>query len=238
MSETKHRLVLISRGLTHVWFFQENLESKPLARVEDVSARFMNILKFRRKTVCANSPSEPMKTPSIRERLMSYSDLSDALSSNNGTPAKNKRSLSFRGITQSFSTMLRLRRLQQEPKPVTKLENTYKMVPDTGKKFSPDSVSAIVYKTLEDSLSGMDYEHIVGGKLAVTLSAEIKDNIKLLKKPRYRVICQIVITQATGQGLEAASKFLWDDNTDSYSCVTYRNKDVVAVATVFGVYLE
>ena len=197
----------------------------------------MNILKFRRKTHGPYARSEPVQIESSRQQFQPGSDISDTLPTDLICNGKRKKQSSLCDFTQTFTTLLDLRQLNPEPVPCN-LENTYKVQPDAGEKFNPDAVRAIVYRTLNFWLSGIDYEHITGGRMALSLTEDIKDKIKRLQKPRYKVICQTVITQAVGQGLEAASKCVWDNSTDNYTCVIYRTKDLVAIATVYGVYLE
>lgn len=212
---------------------QDEMDLNPRA-VADVTSKFINILKLRRKTMAPQSQSDG----STRQRFLSCSERSVGANSNDTHSSRQSKRLSFRGISRTFSTLLRLRLNNEPAKPEPEFENNYKMKPDSAKRFKSDDVKTIAYKVMERELNEMEYSQVCGGRTACRLAADIKDTIKTLDMPRYRLICQVVITQTFGQGMEASSKFLWDDKNDNLTCVTYKSKDIVAVAMIYGVYLE
>lgn len=117
-------------------------------------------------------------------------------------------------------------------------QNTFKLPSALDKRFGSNEVAREVYRIMEERLKGKEYIHAKAGYQACSLSTDIKDGIKKLNNPRHRIICQVIITQAAGQGLESASRFLWDDKTDNHTSVVYKGKDLVAIAMIYGVYFE
>ena len=55
---------------------------------------------------------------------------------------------------------------------------------------------------------------------------------------RYKLVCTILLGPKFGQGMQTASRCAWDENRDSFTSVTYENKSLFAVATVYGLYAE
>ena len=49
---------------------------------------------------------------------------------------------------------------------------------------------------------------------------------------------QVTLGQQTQQGVQVASRSLWDPAVDSHASITYDNKSVFAVAQCYGVYFE
>ena len=62
--------------------------------------------------------------------------------------------------------------------------------------------------------------------------------MKNFQLPRYKIIVQTVIGQKFGQLLRLASRCLWDPKTDNMVSVNYETQDMIAVVTVYAVYLE
>lgn len=59
--------------------------------------------------------------------------------------------------------------------------------------------------------------------LALELCTEIKEKVKDLNIPRYKVVLQSVIGEVKGQGAYIASRCLWDTETDNYSSFSMKN---------------
>ena len=47
-----------------------------------------------------------------------------------------------------------------------------------------------------------------------------------------------MLAQYNQQSMQVASRCMWDVSTDSFACVSYNNKSIVAVASCYGVYFE
>lgn len=91
---------------------------------------------------------------------------------------------------------------------------------------------------LEERLSGETYNTERSKELMGTLSEQIIGQLKRMPMDRYKLVCTVMVGQRLGQGLQIASRCAWDEVKDSYTSVTYENKSLYAVATVYGAYAE
>lgn len=122
----------------------------------------------------------------------------------------------------------------KDKKPV--VANTYKL-PEQGQEFNPRIIEALVKEIVESRLQYVRYNSLVGD-LAMGLSDLIQGKVKELNMPRYKIVCQVIIGQNHDQGLEIASRCLWDSQKDNCACVTYHNETLSAVVSVHGIYFE
>jgi len=74
--------------------------------------------------------------------------------------------------------------------------------------------------------------------MAKQLSEVIKDRIKALRMPRYKLVCSVVIGQNSGQAVRNASRCLWDADNDGFASASYANRSLLATATVYAVYYD
>ena len=156
-----------------------------------------------------------------------------------------------RGLRTSVTAMIQMRRMSKvmgmfkgtgsatstQPRPVN-LENTYKMKPDDGTQFSSPKVIKEAESILKQALNGVKYNPEVAKELSSELSTVIKDRVKQMGFPRYKIVCQILIGEKDDQGLEVATRCLWNEDTDNWACATYTNDSLFAVAMIHGVYFE
>ncbi|ESO85777.1 hypothetical protein LOTGIDRAFT_130394 [Lottia gigantea] len=154
-----------------------------------------------------------------------------------------RRRSTFKGLAQSITNSIALRRLTKSSvdvpqKPKIKLENTYKLNPDEGKGFVTSRVHRAITDVLNSNLQDVTYKANTAGTLTENLTEMIKSRVKLLMFDRYKIVCNVMLGQSSDQGMESASRCVWDDKTDNFCCVTYRNKSIIVIATVYGVYFE
>ncbi|KAI8509210.1 Tctex-1 [Branchiostoma belcheri] len=138
------------------------------------------------------------------------------------------RKMSFAGTSQSS----RGRRVKP------KQENTYKMAPDEGRKFSATKVEAVMNMVLQQYLENEKYDPATSPNLTTILADVVKNRVKELNFPRYKIVSHVCIGQTDNNDVELASRCLWDQDKDNFATVTYRNDSLFAVATVYGVYFE
>lgn len=156
----------------------------------------------------------------------------------------NRRRSTFKGLATSILGSLNMRRMtktssQLQPlKPVVKMENTYKMVPDDGKEIQTSKIKRLVQHTLESHLADETYCPYRSSKMACDLSGIIKNQMKDMNFPRYKFICHVIIGQCGGQGMQISSRCVWAPTTDNYEYITYTNGSLFAVATIYGIYYE
>jgi hypothetical protein len=117
-------------------------------------------------------------------------------------------------------------------------EPTYAMKPALNERFLPANVEQIIKTCMEKKLRKQKFEDQVCKVLAVELCSEIKEKVKELNIPRYKVVLQSVIGEVKGQGAHIASRCLWDTETDNYASFSMRNSSLFCTVMVFGCYLE
>ena len=75
----------------------------------------------------------------------------------------------------------------------------------------------VVLRNLKDK----DYDHATAKTMAENIVDQIKMAVKGLNIPNYKIVCQSVIGEISGQGVRVASKCLWDDENDNFASYTY-----------------
>merc|ERR1719487_1033963 len=95
----------------------------------------------------------------------------------------------------------------------------------------------IIREVLHSKLEKATYNMETTQLLTRQVSDEIKDRLKDLLLPRYKIVVQVAIGEQRGQGVRMGSRCFWDADTDSYASETYSNESLFAVATAYGVYL-
>lgn len=218
------------------YFFFKDSQQPKLVSVGEVTTSFMAALKFRRKTMSTSDASEKSGEEKLVNRRFSEVP---GLSGETKPPPVLARKNTFKRLSQSITTMFRIRRFTKDiTKPKIQYENTYKLGPDAGNFFCTSKVDETVYDVMEKQLRGKIYDYMTAGDITRNLSAQIKNKVKDLNFPRYRIICQVLVVENKGEGFEAASSFLWNSKTDNHTCVTYKNDSLAAVAMIYGVFLD
>ena len=118
------------------------------------------------------------------------------------------------------------------------LENTYRLNPEVAFSRKCPEVTRMMDSILESFLVDCDYEPNRCAKLAGDLSTLIKKRVAEVHLPRYRLVCNVMIGEDKGQGLQIASRCLWNQNTDSFASTSYRSGKLFAVASLYGIYFE
>ncbi|XP_045206811.2 dynein light chain Tctex-type protein 2B-like [Mercenaria mercenaria] len=219
-----------------------------------VTTSFMNAMKSKRRSVslsntdissvsgCTAGRGSTKETLNTKESPCWVSTASSDKTCSTKNPLLRRRS-TLKGIATSITGMLKLRRLTVPSvpsvvKPKINLENTYKMSPDVGNHIAPSKIEQAAEQILKDEIGSREYNSYLAGDMACTISAKIKSKVKEMNFPRYRIICQVIITEVKDQGIEAASRCLWDANCDNYTTVYYKNESIAAIAMLYGVYFE
>ena len=117
-------------------------------------------------------------------------------------------------------------------------EPSYRTRPVESEKFVPRAVEAIIREVMERALKAAVFDEAECKSLALELCAEIKERVKALNIPRYKVVLQSVLGEVKGQGAYIASRCLWDTDTDNYAAFSMKNASLFCVIMVFGLYLE
>lgn len=89
--------------------------------------------------------------------------------------------------------------------------------------FHPSEVKTLIEDVLSEMLDEETYEHEKCQGIVVEITDVIKDKVKALNIPRYKIIVQATIGEMKNQGIRITSRCLWDVDTDNYSSATYKN---------------
>jgi len=100
------------------------------------------------------------------------------------------------------------------------------------------NVEKVVQELLEAKLKDVKYEAEEMANLCKELCADIQNEVKKMGYERYKLVTQVVITEAKGQGQRIASRCLWDPEEDNYAQASFRNATLICAAIVFGCYWE
>lgn len=109
--------------------------------------------------------------------------------------------------------------------------------------FVKENVSKVIRDVLESKLSGKRY---VAGECAATTRELVKilrDRVVALDMKKYKFICTCYITQKLKPAPAMQSGCAWDEGVigidkDGFAEYIYKNDDLIAVATVYGVYAQ
>eukprot|EP00762_Andalucia_godoyi_P002006 ANDGO_02585.mRNA.1 Dynein light chain Tctex-type len=125
------------------------------------------------------------------------------------------------------------------PQVVKVYENTYRMSPVDGKRFSQAPVRSTVSAVLEEKLSkSRDYDASKAAGVCKEISRDVQHALKKLDLPNYKFVVQTTIGQLKGQGVRMASRCLWDKENDNSVSVTQKTPSMFVNVMVFGCYYE
>lgn len=140
--------------------------------------------------------------------------------------------------TKAWHRLAKQRAAKRSPKPTPKCENTYRLEPAEGKHFSPQIVE-VAMKGVIDNHPGLEQYNSVRSKVLVKdLTERINERVKDLDFPRYKMVCNVIMMERKEQGVNIASRCIWNHQTDNFASYTYKNAAVIVVAYVHGVYFE
>lgn len=117
-------------------------------------------------------------------------------------------------------------------------ENSYRT--DPVKLFPYYKAKSIMYSILQSSLEGIEsYDPSQCAQLVTELCVKIRNTIRDMKIPRYRIMCIVHIGQKESHGgLMVGSRCIWNSEHDTFTSTHYSNSCIYAAAIMFAVYLE
>ena len=119
------------------------------------------------------------------------------------------------------------------------LENTFKMEPENNTKFCAVKIQTLVQDILEDMLQNQrGYDAKICFSMSQCITDTIKARVKGLGYHRYKLVVHVTMAQDSSQGLEVASRCVWDNERDNFATASYKTGDLVVIANVFGTYFE
>lgn len=119
-----------------------------------------------------------------------------------------------------------------------KLQNTYRTEPHQNEVFRPGRVRDVIKEVLEECLDGEKYNATQCRNLSQMLTDLIKNRVKDMGFPRYKLIVSVTLGQDCSQGVQVVSRCLWNKDTDNYAEAHYSKDGLYAVATVYALYFE
>ena len=154
-----------------------------------------------------------------------------------------RMSMAFGSLTRrrhsiAGSLLSRAENLSAKERPVIQYENTYRIEPD--QVFPSQKVREITHDVLESHLKDLRYDAEDCPKLSRTLTDTIKQEIKGLGNPRYKIVVLVAIGQKMDSrpSIFVTSRCIWNDKFDNFVEVMYANKSLYAVGLVYWVYAD
>ncbi|KAH9496145.1 Tctex1 domain-containing protein 1-B [Bulinus truncatus] len=117
-------------------------------------------------------------------------------------------------------------------------ENTYKMEPDKGKKISVRRVEEVILGVFQQYLSGMKYDPKIFPLLSKNLAEVIRDRVKSQGIDRYKILATVNLLERRSQGVQIASRALWNQQLDTFASASFEGPNYFAVGTVYAVYYD
>ncbi len=129
---------------------------------------------------------------------------------------------------------------QPGPQIIQKHNPTYRTEPKEDQKFDPAAVKSVVDAIFLEQIEkkNLVWDEEECRELSLDLCDEIKEKVKALAFPRYKIIVQVSVGENKKQGVLVTSRCLWNTNTDNYASVSYKNDQIWANAIVFGAYTQ
>ena len=118
------------------------------------------------------------------------------------------------------------------------IENTYKTEPDSEKRFQHYKVENLMQDVLKEFLNDVEYSHVLGQRMSKLLTDTIKTRVKEFRWDRYKFVVHVIIGENKEQDIRAASRFLWNEKTDSYASTTFSTRSLFALAVCYAVYTD
>lgn len=115
-------------------------------------------------------------------------------------------------------------------------ENTYRLQPC--KKFRPVQVQTVIETAFRELLEEKVYDRHAAKQWTVALCDAIKEKVKLLDFPRFKIVCFVSIGQRDRQDVHIGSRCLWNKTFDGFASGAYSNRSLYAVGVVYAVYFE
>ncbi|XP_039255808.1 dynein light chain Tctex-type 5-like [Styela clava] len=116
-------------------------------------------------------------------------------------------------------------------------ENTYRTDPSA--RFKPYEIEGTAKATLEEHLGSKPYDPNMCKTECQVIAAKISEAIKAKNYKRYKHVVVVSIGSLKERpSVYLGSRCLWNDKTDSFTTVRYKNSSLYAIAMIYGLYYE
>ena len=107
--------------------------------------------------------------------------------------------------------------------------------------FVKENISKMIQEVLETKLKGKRYEASECSALTKQLVNTLRDKVYALDLKEYKLICTCYVTKSLKPAPSMQSGCAWDESAtgvekDGFAEYIYKSDELVAVATVYGVY--
>ncbi|CAD5121330.1 unnamed protein product [Dimorphilus gyrociliatus] len=127
----------------------------------------------------------------------------------------------------------------KQARPQIKMENTFRLEPNDEQRFCVHRVKQPIEDSIKLFLAQTNTYNVKKcSSVCKFLADDVKRRIKELGYTRHKIVVNVVLGQEKQQGIEYATRCLWNIEHDNYATVTFRHNDLFAVVSVFGVYYE
>ena len=126
------------------------------------------------------------------------------------------------------------------PQVIQKHNPTFRTEPKEDQKFDPNAVKLLVDSIFDEQIAKKNvvWDEEECREMSLDLCDEIKERVKALNFPRYKIIVQVSVGENKRQGVLVTSRCLWNTSTDNYVSVSYKNDQIWANAIIFGCYTQ
>ncbi|XP_029441531.1 tctex1 domain-containing protein 2-like [Rhinatrema bivittatum] len=105
-------------------------------------------------------------------------------------------------------------------------------------KIQISPLQKLLEEYLPKRLGHVTYDPKLGSELAKEVAEELKQRVKSLVPPRYKVLTFVALAERGQEDLVVVSRCLWDAHADNYVSHNYKNDSLFCVACVFMAYCE
>ena len=138
--------------------------------------------------------------------------------------------------SKSPSKLERLEEEREEQRPVMITRHRYKTEP--AKILPEPAVLRIVKDVLKFFFEGIKYDADVFRNLTKKTCNIIRERVKQLDYPRYKIVSFVHAGQNRHQDMRIASRALLSRRFDRYTEYTMQGKDFFVIGVVYGFYFE
>lgn len=103
----------------------------------------------------------------------------------------------------------------------------------------PYEIETPALAILEKHLGEKTYDPSMCANESRTIAAEISEVVKAKQYKRYKHVVIVSIGSLKERpSVYLGSRCLWNDKTDSFTTVRYKNNTLYAIAMIYGLYYE
>ena len=116
-------------------------------------------------------------------------------------------------------------------------ENTYRHEPKESQKFPSKRTEEIIRSVFHSNLIDQKFgDQDLTTHLTELIRLQVKQ--ELGKENRYKIVVLVMMGSSSGQGVQVASRCLWYPQFDKFASYSYKDENLFAVGTVYGIYYE